>query len=426
MPSKTPILDLEAPLPQRAKHWQTDLSWRQIFLVLSGLLVLVPGIAALLFAHPNRFILALLEAMGRWFPLGKVLDSINPYLLPPFLLAFLAACFLPVAVHEVAHALAGALVGFRPENLVMGPLRVGLHGGKLRFRPARRGGPNGCCNVSIPTVVRLHRKFFSHVGAAPLANLVTGASVIAGWRLGVFGWAPVSLVVLVLGFGYVSVIAGIANLVPAQHRSGLYSDGARLRMLATNSPECRRWLSITALQIQLARGKSFKDLNRRWLRNGCYLDDGSSDALTARWLAYLSTQADDNEAVAAADLEACLQNAGAASLEFVDRLRAAASVFHALRTRDAARAERWFSEIRSPKSLPRLVEIRTSVALRAVQGRKEEALLKWDEGMTVIKSLPSGPRERLERSWMKWKEEILRQCAHAEKPAQPGPARPAQ
>jgi hypothetical protein len=95
MPSPIPILDLEAPLPTRAKYWHMQLRRWQTLLIMSGFFVVAPGIAVLFMLHPNRFILALLDTMGRWFPFGKVADSINPYLLPVFLLSWTAACPLP-------------------------------------------------------------------------------------------------------------------------------------------------------------------------------------------------------------------------------------------------------------------------------------------------------------------------------------------
>ena len=174
-------------------------------------------------------------------------------------------------------------------------------------------------------------------------------------------------------------------------------------MIATNSPKWRRWLSILALDIQRAKGTPLKRLNPRWLRNACSVGDGSLENLNGQWMAYLAAETNDDAAAAAVHLEACLRNAGIATDEFVDRMRAMASAFHAWRTRDTVTAEKWFNEIRELGSLPRILQIRTLVALRVVQNRRDKALAKWDEGLTVIKSHPPAQSEPLEKSWTEWK-----------------------
>src|SRR5208337_3402837 len=121
-----------------------------------------------------------------------------------------------------------------------------------------------------------------------------------------------------------------------------------------------------------------KRLNPRWLRNACSVGDGSLENLNGQWMAYLAVETNDDAAAAAVHLEACLRNAGIAPDEFVNRLRATSSTFHAWCTRDAVKAEKWFNTIREFTSLPRLLQIRTLVALRVVQNRRDEALAKWD------------------------------------------------
>jgi hypothetical protein len=395
-----------------------QLRWWHTLLIVTGLFVVAPGIAVLFMLYPNRFIFALLETMGQWSPFGKAADSINPYRLPVFFLACMAGCLLPTAIHEAVHALAGVAVGFTPEMLIMGPLRIAFRGAKARLHMVRPGDFDAVCHVKVPTIIGVHRKYLFYVGMAPLANLVVGGSIIAVWRLGAFGGFSISVKALFLGFGYLSILGGMVSLAPARLKRGRYTDGAKLWMIATNSPKCRRWLSVVALEIQRAKGTPLKRLNRKWLRNACSVDDGSSEDLAGHWMAYLSAEADDDAAAAAVHLEACLRNAEIATDEFVDRMRAVASTFHAWRTRDPVKAEKWFNAIRELASLPHILQIRTLVALRLVQSRKDEALAKWDEGLTVIKSYPPAQSEPLERSWTEWKAEILKRCARAEETTQ--------
>ena len=340
MPSPTQILDLEAPLPTRAKYRHSQLRWWHTLLIVSGFFVVAPGIAVFFMLYPNLFILALLETMGQWFPFGKAVDSVNPYLLPVFFLACMAACLLPTVIHEAVHALAGVAVGFTSKMLIMGPLRMAFQGAKPRLRTARRVDVDAFCHVNVPTIIGVHRKFLFITGMAPLASLVIGGGIIAVWRLGAFGGLPISPTTLLLGFGYLSILVGLMSLVPVRLKSGLYSDGARLWMIATNSPKCRRWLSVVALQIQRAKGTPLRRLNRKWLRNACSVDDGSLENLAGHWMTYLSAETDGDAAAAAVHLEACLRNAGIATDEFVDCMRAMASTVHAWRTRDSVKAEK--------------------------------------------------------------------------------------
>lgn len=189
-------------------------------------------------------------------------------------------------------------------------------------------------------------------------------------------------------------------------------------MIATNSPKCRRWLSVLALGIERAKGTPVKRLNRRWLRDACSIDDGSAEDFAGHWLAYLSAEAND-DAEAAIHLEACLRNAAIASDELLDRMRAMASVFHAWRTRDAVKAENWFDAIGDLGSMPRLLQIRTLVGLRVVRKRKDDALAAWDAGLAVIKSYPPAQSEPLEKSWTEWKAEILQRFTAVDEAVQP-------
>lgn len=425
-PSRTPILDLEAPLPVRAKNWPSELRWWQTLLVLGGFFVVAPAIALAFMARPNPSVLAFLHGIDRHIPVIRLLDSINPYLLPLFCLLWLTACLFPGVVHEVAHLLTGMLVGFSPEALIVGPLRIVFRGAKPSFGFSRPKQPDGLCFMRIPTVKKLHRRLAYHIAAAPLANLVCGVGVTVGWYLGAFGWLPLALKALILGFGLFSIVLGLHALVPYRSSTGRFTDGARLAMLVSPSPKTMRWLSLIALDIQIRDGVPAKSWNRKWVRAASCINDGSHDSLMGSWLAFNWAEASDDDCTAASNLEVCLQNAGIASEEFLDYMRAAASAFHAWRTGDAVKAEKWFNAIQNPSSLPRLLQIRTIVALRSVEKRTDEALSKWDEGLALIKALPDPPRQPVESSWIEWRAEILKRCAPAGEPAESASTSPAQ
>jgi hypothetical protein len=380
----------------------------------SGIFVVAPGIAVLFVLHPNQSILTWLERMGRWFSIRDLVKSTNPYILPVFLLAWLAAVLLPIVVHEAVHALAGIAVGFKLKILTIWPFQIEFQGARPRLCLARTGNSFGSCHVKMLTVIGAHRKYFFFAGMAPLANLIMGGSIVVAWRLGAFEGLSASIRHLVAGFAFISTLGGLGSAVPV-----LNSDGARLWMIATNSPKCRRWLSLLALKIQRANGTPSNHLNRRWIRNACSVDDGSQEDLDGHWMAYLSANANNDVGSVAIHLESCLRHAPIATDEFVNRMRAAASMYHAECTRDAVKAEKWFNEMRPLASLSRILQIRTLVPLRLAQNRRDEALAQWDEGLTVIKSCPPAQREPLEKSWTAWKVEILKRCAGAEETTPP-------
>lgn len=143
MPSSTPILDLEAPLPERAKLRQTSLRaglrWWQTLLVIAGFVVVAPAIAIWFVLHPNPSVLALAETVGRWFSMKTWVGYISPYSLPVYFIAYLAVLLLPTVIHELAHALAGVVVGFELQTLRAGPFRVTFQKANSQlqfFRPA--------------------------------------------------------------------------------------------------------------------------------------------------------------------------------------------------------------------------------------------------------------------------------------------------
>lgn len=163
-----------------------------------------------------------------------------------------------VAVHEVGHAVAGRMVGFRLVSLRVGPVCFSRDTGHWRLA-WQRLGPAGLAGLMLGLVtctpeggrmVRLRWALFTAGGAA--ANLLAAA---LAWTVVNVTPPPASATAaLALGLlsGFTAVRALLfVNLVPFQMGNGLRSDGAHIaNALARSGPRA----ALFRIEIATARG----------------------------------------------------------------------------------------------------------------------------------------------------------------------------
>jgi hypothetical protein len=74
---------------------------------------------------------------------------------------------------------------------------------------------------------------------------------------------------------------------------------------------------------------------------------------------------------------------------------------------DASLGDQWLTQVKKPRLMQRLVQIRLDVALRCAHRDYDAADLAWRDGITFIERSSSGTaRERLKESWLEWQAEI--------------------
>lgn len=159
----------------------------------------------------------------------------------PFILAgeflLLMLLFPPIVlVHELGHAIAGTLAGWRLQSLFVGPWRF-IRGHRNRIVLHRSYFYYGGAAVVVPgewaSDERIRRSFRAMVAGGPFASLITSGFLFAvvlffapasspgfafsgGWRFVIFVGAAMSLAI---GFG---------TLVPIRQASAVRNDGLQL------------------------------------------------------------------------------------------------------------------------------------------------------------------------------------------------------
>ena len=242
-------------------------------------------------------------------------------------------------------------------------------------------------------------------------NLFT-AALAASW----FGYAPprsTALAVSLELFWMTSALLAIINLLPL--RLGmLYTDGARMLMLQSSLPKARRWISLTAIGNQSQSGVLPKLWKQTWINAAARVGDKSIDDFAGNWVVYLAANARKDIPVAAVHLERCLALANLLGPSLRDLVALEAAVFSAWFREDAATAQKWFSQIKRLKTLPKLLQMRADIVLRCAQGEFSAALLRWQEAYAFIEKLPKTPlTERLMEGLLEWRSEIeQRQQVH--------------
>lgn len=170
---------------------------------------------------------------------------------------FLAVIPLHVALHEVGHAVAGALVGFRFSSLRVGSVVVARDGGRLRWSWSplsvsliglQHGvavgdaaiGARAAFRIAGGPVTTLLAAAACRAGAAAAEPALTVASALAVDVLRAGWWAGAFLVA--------------ANLLPIRTSAGLVTDGARLlAAVLPTSPGAKAVLRASTLSAQGCR-----------------------------------------------------------------------------------------------------------------------------------------------------------------------------
>src|SRR5262249_20122587 len=172
--------------------------------------------------------------------------------------------FTAVAIHEVAHAVVGVLVGFRFNSLRIGrlqfdrPFRLSLYRG-------RGTGASGWASLFPVEQDRLIPRTVIMLLAGPASNLV---SVLLLVLLTHFNGMFSALLL------YISLLLGLVNLVPFRGRA-VISDGGRILMLLQNRARGERWLAMLKLLEELRTGVPYERLTPAFLAKPVAIDHNS-------------------------------------------------------------------------------------------------------------------------------------------------------
>jgi hypothetical protein len=372
VPLPTPILNLEIPLPQRKL-----LSRSQALGFVFGL------VSTLVFLAGNR-------GDGEQFGLISV--------------SLFVAILVAILVHEAGHLFAGRIVGFHFNSIQVGWLSLSFEYGRLTLHVHHGMSASGYASIQIDQIYRLRRRFMFFIAGGPAASILS--VVVAVVAVNVFDLHKSWLATPAACLAFVSLLLGLLTLFPMA-RQGHWSDGARLEMLISSLNKTRRWFCLAALANEHRRGKSPKLWNANWIKGAASVRDSSEDEMSACWLAYLCASDQKRTDVAAGYLERCLELVGFAGETLRDTLMLEAAVFQAWHRDNAGRSATWLSRVKAPGRLPRLLQLRSTIAVNCALRDFESAHTNWREGLALIEKLPATPvRDSLNLSWSEWLAEI--------------------
>lgn len=260
--------------------------------------------------------------------------------------------------------------------------------------------------MSMRRIRRIRRSLLCYYMGGPVASMLTGVVALIACGIPVIGGNPV-LGLSTAAYAIISFLYGVQGLRPL--RSSIYAgDGLMLRALLTSYDAARQQMAAHAVWMLKLRGIDRSQWNRRWIRVASLVTETQWNEYFLDWLAYEATPEPER---AAECLEKCL--AGFADLSPEDRddvlndLFLEAATFTALHRRDSSKARIWLDRVVDADRAWKLRRIRACTALLFAQGDSDAALVKWDEGLSYIRSLPDGDRtSRIMSDWLQWKNSI--------------------
>lgn len=140
--------------------------------------------------------------------------------------------WLLLAVHEMGHAVATWLVGWRVLAIGIGPLGYHFHNREFAFVPRSKRTEHAGFVLPVPTSAArctVGRNIFV-TAAGPAANLILAAGLFAAWWLGPLPGADdtVDPPLILLGIAVGSLALGIQSLLPSFHEK-FSNDGDNIR-----------------------------------------------------------------------------------------------------------------------------------------------------------------------------------------------------
>ena len=258
-----------------------------------------------------------------------------------FLFFLLAATFAVIAIHELAHALAGVAVGFRFNSLRVGRLQFDRPF-RITFYRGRGTGAGGWASLFPVKQDKLILRAIAMLLAGPASNLISVCVLVL---------LPYSKGMFSALFIYISLLIGLMNLLPFRSRA-VISDGGRILMLLQNRARGERWLAMLKLLEEMRTGVPAEKMTPEFIAKATAIEDKSPDTVVAFALAYAAAfwQRKDDEAAQA--LETCLRHCSRAAPSQRQGLMSDAAVFQARRRKRIDLAEQWLADIPQKTEYP--------------------------------------------------------------------------
>lgn len=282
-------------------------------------------------------------------------------------LYWIPALYLAVAVHELGHLTAGAIVGMKPGGLVIGGLTIMKSGDRysVRFDFKRIIGGG----MALPLTQKdkfTPRQFAWMVAGGPVASLAL--SVLCG---------TLSILQSDYSGSWINVLFWMALLtmtllIPAS--AGLNkSDGARLRDLLHHPDGVGPWIALVALQSDEKRGVRPRDWDPELVERALITPPDVNEYPYSELLMFYRQADLGNEAAATEHLENVLATSVRGQKLFCHACYLEASAASALMRKSAAQARVWLD--RACKLRKPLMRDSVDAAIAIAEERYDDALI---------------------------------------------------
>jgi hypothetical protein len=368
-------------------------SWQWPFLA-----VLVVGLCGVLLygAFLIAFTYGVVSSDGKASPLPERLSMRNASRLGLVVILLLGP-FFGQLTHELGHVLAGWLVGFRFQLLVVGPFKVVRGGsGRVRLELNRDLALFGGVAESLPTDSHdLVARFAWVVAGGPLMSLALAVAALLALALGPPGVGPLPRLAIAW-WGLFCGLLGLAASIPIPLGRTFISDGLRLLRLLRGGAEAARDAAVLHL-LGLA---SAKTPPRAWddavIAKALVPSDDSSFECAARLLAYKAA-VDRGEGERAYEHLARALELRETYFESPAPLLAEAAYFEGWWRGRADEARRWLGQLpaRSPY-LPDYERLRAEAAAEAAAGETASAQARVEEALRLAPIEAVWTRDRLD------------------------------
>lgn len=198
------------------------------------------------------------------------------------------AAYLAIWAHELGHVFTGRAVGFEFQAVVVGPIRVerSQSSGGLRVRFNRDLALYGGIAITQPRgTENLALRFAAFAAGGPVTSLLIGASaLLLVWLVSL----PLPVMTFFGAFGVVSVLCGLATMLPV--RNGPFKNDGLLvatMLLGRHRPATRRDLAVILLASQTRSGLRPADWDPALVENTATPSDGTLEECQARFMRYL-------------------------------------------------------------------------------------------------------------------------------------------
>ena len=345
--------------------------------------------------------------VGEFRLLSQLNGGVSVFERPLLLLVVVVVIlFLSGVVHELGHLLAGLLVQFHFQLLVMGPFRLqrkrnGIRLG-WRWSSSLFSGLTACLPLNDHN---LRWRMLAFAAGGPVASLLMGvgsAFVFFGYRrdfdfLRGAGWV-VEVAVLT---AVASFIFFLTSMKPGLYHAGFPADGGRIASLLRGDKLAERWSMLALLNGADALGVRPRDWDSALVYKAMTLADGTYDDLSARIMGYQWALDNGRTQMAKRLLDEAMENWAAWMSGARVNLTLEKAYFLAYHQGNAHEARTWFERVGKGRGGKRPLQHRAKAAVFLAEGNYQGAHAQAMNGLATLRKEPLTGITLAETDWLR-------------------------